>query len=261
MNNIKRARINKGYSQTDLAKKLKIARQSISKYENGDREPKLEMWKKLAQELGVTVPYLQGIRNDTKDDYINAIWKLYVLDYLNIASEIDTYIKVTDGLQKIDIIDIMKFLDEHAGLFLPEYTPESFKNDMEPIIDRIINIVKESRNYDDMDWNAFDDWVGDSENPTADIIYNATTKVIDDELNGDFNRNFENEYKNFIKVCENSLLMPHDLKQVIAPNGYYPHINKEYALNELTKQIDEYIQVMEDTKKKINNIDLPKNIN
>lgn len=52
-----------------------------------------------------------------------------------------------------------------------------------------------------------------------------------------------------------------DLKRVLSPDTKFAGTSKVRKLNELTKQIDEYIQVMEDTKKKISNIDLPKNNN
>lgn len=51
-----------------------------------------------------------------------------------------------------------------------------------------------------------------------------------------------------------------DLKRVLSPDTKFAGTSKVRKLNELTKQIDEYIQVMEDTKK-ISNIDLPKNNN
>lgn len=54
-------------SQGDVAKALNVTRQAISQYETGDREPKLETWKKLADFFGVSVPYLQGLTIDRYD--------------------------------------------------------------------------------------------------------------------------------------------------------------------------------------------------
>lgn len=54
-------------SQSDVAKALNVTRQAISQYETGDREPKLETWKKLADFFGVSVPYLQGLTIDRYD--------------------------------------------------------------------------------------------------------------------------------------------------------------------------------------------------
>lgn len=61
MNRIKELREKNKISQADLAKYLGVTRQSISLYERGDREPKLETWQKLASFFGVSTIYLQGI--------------------------------------------------------------------------------------------------------------------------------------------------------------------------------------------------------
>lgn len=61
MNRIKELREKKGLSQIQLAKKTGISSQSISKYECGERNPKIEKWQKLATFFNVSIPYLQGI--------------------------------------------------------------------------------------------------------------------------------------------------------------------------------------------------------
>ena len=59
-NRIKEIRQEKKLSLFDLAKKLNISQQAISLYEKGDREPKLETWRALADYFDVSVPYLRG---------------------------------------------------------------------------------------------------------------------------------------------------------------------------------------------------------
>lgn len=65
----------------DLFKKvnLKISPDALSKYERGDREPKLETWQKLADYFGVSVSYLQGIpeKEQNENSFVTA------LQYLN----------------------------------------------------------------------------------------------------------------------------------------------------------------------------------
>lgn len=61
MNRIKELREEKGYTLDDVAKAIGLANNTISQYENGKREPKLETWQKLSIFFGVSVPYLQGI--------------------------------------------------------------------------------------------------------------------------------------------------------------------------------------------------------
>ena len=63
-NRIKELRTKKGLSQAQLANELGVSNQIISFYENDKREPKIEMWQKLADFFGVSIPYLKGIEPD-----------------------------------------------------------------------------------------------------------------------------------------------------------------------------------------------------
>lgn len=60
MNRIRQVRSEKGITQAELANAIGMSRQGLAYYENNQREPKLETWQKLADYLGVSVPYLQG---------------------------------------------------------------------------------------------------------------------------------------------------------------------------------------------------------
>lgn len=59
-NRIKELRESRNVSQEELATVLDTTQQSISLYESGKREPKLETWQQLADYFDVSVPYLQG---------------------------------------------------------------------------------------------------------------------------------------------------------------------------------------------------------
>lgn len=70
MNRIKELRKSLGLSIEQLSEELKkadynISASSISKYERGKRNPKIETWQKLADFFDVSVPYLQGLSNVT----------------------------------------------------------------------------------------------------------------------------------------------------------------------------------------------------
>ena len=60
-NRLKEIRTKKGLSLEQVGKGVGLATNTISRYETGKREPKLETWQKLADFFGVSVPYLQGI--------------------------------------------------------------------------------------------------------------------------------------------------------------------------------------------------------
>ncbi|WP_279080856.1 helix-turn-helix transcriptional regulator [Lactobacillus apis] len=64
-NRIKELREEKGLTLEKLGEKVDIAKNTLSRYESGKREPKLETWQKLADYFDVSVPYLQGFEMQT----------------------------------------------------------------------------------------------------------------------------------------------------------------------------------------------------
>ena len=67
---------------------------TLSQYETGKRHPKFEVWQKLADFFGVSVPYLQGyveinipndLKFDSKQDAIDCIEK--IMKALDISKE------------------------------------------------------------------------------------------------------------------------------------------------------------------------------
>lgn len=78
MNRIKKLRQKKGLSIEQLSAELKkkgisISPASISKYERGERNPKIENWQKLANYFNVPMSYLTGVSDDETgwDDWEN----------------------------------------------------------------------------------------------------------------------------------------------------------------------------------------------
>ena len=66
--NIKKLRMNKHLTQTQLAKRLGVGTSIISAYENQDRLPSISMLIKLSYEFNVTIEYLLGLnKNKTID--------------------------------------------------------------------------------------------------------------------------------------------------------------------------------------------------
>jgi len=56
--NLKRIRIEKGISQGDISRALKVARSFVSDLENGKRNPTLTTISKLAKAVGVSMDQL-----------------------------------------------------------------------------------------------------------------------------------------------------------------------------------------------------------
>ena len=61
MNRLKELRQKNNLTLKELGQKIGMANNTLSQYETGKREPKLETWQALADFFNVSVPYLQGI--------------------------------------------------------------------------------------------------------------------------------------------------------------------------------------------------------
>lgn len=92
--NIKRIRKSKGLSQEELAIKLNVVRQTVSKWENGLSVPDSSMLIILANELDTTVSELLGepIAEPTTDDLKILSEKLEVIN-LQLAKRSITKVK------------------------------------------------------------------------------------------------------------------------------------------------------------------------
>lgn len=84
-NRIKQLRQKNNLTLKELGQKVGMANNTLSQYETGKREPKLETWQKLASFFHVSVPYLQGFINinipndlkfESKQDAIDCIERI-----------------------------------------------------------------------------------------------------------------------------------------------------------------------------------------
>ncbi|MCT0164024.1 XRE family transcriptional regulator [Lactobacillus helveticus] len=64
MNRIKEVRKKKGLSLQQVADAVGVGNNTISRYETGKREPKIETWDKLAKYFNVPTSYLMGLSDD-----------------------------------------------------------------------------------------------------------------------------------------------------------------------------------------------------
>lgn len=58
---INELRTAKGWSQVELAKRLRVAKQTVSNWENDNIQPSIEMLVRLAKLFDVTTDYLLGL--------------------------------------------------------------------------------------------------------------------------------------------------------------------------------------------------------
>lgn len=97
--NIKRLRKSKGLSQEELAIKLNVVRQTVSKWENGLSVPDSNMLLSLADELNTSVSTLLGesVSESTSDDLKIISEKLEVIN-LQLAKKSMIKVKIVRGV-------------------------------------------------------------------------------------------------------------------------------------------------------------------
>lgn len=108
-NRLKQVRQKAGLSLAEVGNGVGLATNTISRYENGKREPKLETWQKLANFYEVSVPYLQGIEPDFSE--ITERTKLVIsllLDNYYFGNKRDYVISYDVGTKAFDVTNIRK---------------------------------------------------------------------------------------------------------------------------------------------------------
>nr|UVY12769.1 MAG: helix-turn-helix domain protein [Bacteriophage sp.] len=60
--NIRKARKAAGVSQKELAERLQVYQKDISRWENGERTPTLEVFAKICRELNVSADEMLGLK-------------------------------------------------------------------------------------------------------------------------------------------------------------------------------------------------------
>lgn len=72
-NRIKELRLLHHKTQADLSNYIGVTDRTISNWEKGLREPKVETWEKLANYFNVSVSYLQGLDNSKEGSWLDTI--------------------------------------------------------------------------------------------------------------------------------------------------------------------------------------------
>ena len=74
---LRATRIEKGYTQEQLAKAIGVTKSTMAKYHRGELEPNVKNIKKIAQVLGVSVDYLLGEDHADRAKSIKLLFELY----------------------------------------------------------------------------------------------------------------------------------------------------------------------------------------
>lgn len=117
-NQIKKLRLEYGYTQKELSSKIGLSPKMISFYENGERIPPMDIVMKLVEIFDVTSDYLLGIDSDKQhktEDYNSS--NISPEDELLLASMttkarnlIDTFLQLDEDNQDIILGDAKKAL-------------------------------------------------------------------------------------------------------------------------------------------------------
>ncbi|KJY56698.1 helix-turn-helix domain-containing protein [Lactobacillus melliventris] len=83
-NRIKELRQKNNLTLEKTGEKVGIAKNTLSRYESGKREPKLEVWQKLADFFDVSVPYIQGF-DEHRPNRIKKLRQLKKVSQGNLA--------------------------------------------------------------------------------------------------------------------------------------------------------------------------------
>ncbi len=92
----------KGWSQADLANKTDISQVMVGKYERGEAVPSIEVAKRIADALGVSLDYLVGEGLNSKFDK-NTLKRIEEIEQLEddkkrtLFDVIDTFIRESKG--------------------------------------------------------------------------------------------------------------------------------------------------------------------
>nr|WP_249315526.1 helix-turn-helix transcriptional regulator [Bacillus sp. FJAT-49711] len=105
---MKNERKNRGWSQEELAGKLFVSRQSVSKWENGQNYPSIEIVIKLSDLFGVTIDELLRSDEELKEKVINDSKQL-AHPKLIAFFDILTFLGVILLILKIGVLLLNKF--------------------------------------------------------------------------------------------------------------------------------------------------------
>lgn len=104
-NRIKKVRLERDKTQRDLANLLGVSEQAIAYYEKALREPPLRSWIKLADYLGVSVSYLQGISKYPTEE-------IMLQEEMREEHERNTLIHNPENFTVDDLEELYKRIDE-----------------------------------------------------------------------------------------------------------------------------------------------------
>lgn len=187
-NRILELRKKNNYTLADVAKVLGVGTNTISRYETGKREPKIETWDKLAMFFQVPTSYLMGLSNDINgwDEWAkntgysveqikNEIKRLIDTNRLDASSDvqhqIDQAVKsldgssysTTQGVQKEMVFQLTRLIGNVNRAFLE---PPEEKNGLK------VQSFKVRKDMDEQAYNKIIDALTNAKHEIGQIVIN-----------------------------------------------------------------------------------------
>jgi DNA-binding helix-turn-helix protein len=103
MNRLREIRLEEGLTQECLAQKLGVAKLTISKWERGIHQIRLDKAEMLSSIFGVSIPYLLGIDDVSEQDL--PVYKQYILELNNFLINL---LRNADKLTAQNLSDIKR---------------------------------------------------------------------------------------------------------------------------------------------------------
>lgn len=137
-NRIAELRKDRGLTIQQVADGIGVSNGTISRYEKGTREPKLETWIKLADFFDVPVSYLQGLTISPYSIAQNDSFEQFAYDYGLVADGVD-FDKISQqdkGKISITITDF-KLLISYLVESKIDYKSPEYKNYLDSVLDLV----------------------------------------------------------------------------------------------------------------------------
>ncbi|EPI25480.1 MULTISPECIES: helix-turn-helix domain-containing protein [Enterococcus] len=132
MNRLRQLREEKGYSLRELGLKVGMSASVLGNYEREDRQPKLDVWEKLADFFDVSTSYIMGISDERNE--VNELLKR------KISNMIEQKINSTD--EENEVLFFLNFLIDDITNFVNALIYEKDSEFQVRIIDNMSSIVK-----------------------------------------------------------------------------------------------------------------------
>ena len=133
---LKELRNKSGLSQQDLAEDIGLSKSSISMYEAGEREPSIDVAKRLADYFDVTVDYLLGYGNSFKDR-LKSLRNENGISQTNLANKVGLSKSTIGAYETGDIAPSIAALDILADFFKVDVAYLLGKSDIKRLPDVI----------------------------------------------------------------------------------------------------------------------------